>query len=76
MNLLVDVGFNKEVAEDCALYWSKEIGDLAKLINFSDNMDSEEISNMGKKAKQRVAKEYTWDKICKEYENIYVGGFK
>ena len=76
LNLLVDVGFNKEVAEDCALYWSKEIGDLAKLINFSDNMDSEEISNMGKKAKQRVAKEYTWDKICKEYENIYVGGFK
>lgn len=33
LNLLVDIGFNREVAEDCALYWSKELGELAKLIN-------------------------------------------
>lgn len=29
LNLLVDVGFNKEVAEDCALYWSRKPGSLA-----------------------------------------------
>lgn len=28
LNLLVDVGFNKEVAEDCALYWSHKPGSL------------------------------------------------
>ena len=28
LNLLVDIGFNREVAEDCALYWSKELGEL------------------------------------------------
>ena len=33
LNLLVDVGFNKEVAEDCALYWSRKPGSLAKLID-------------------------------------------
>ncbi len=33
LNLLVDVGFNKEVAEDCALYWSRKPGNLAELID-------------------------------------------
>ena len=33
LNLLVDVGFNKEVAEDCALYWSRKPWSLAKLID-------------------------------------------
>ena len=43
MNLLVDVGFNKEVAKDCALYWNKKTGNLAKLINKVDHMQLEEI---------------------------------
>ena len=32
MNLLVDIGFNREVAEDCALYWSKELGEFSRSI--------------------------------------------
>lgn len=72
LNLLVDVGFNREVAEDCALYWSRDDGNLASLINKVDLMDEEESIEMGNKAKDRVAKEYTWEKICKEYENIFV----
>lgn len=32
LNLLLDVGFNREVAEDSALYWNKDNGNLAKLI--------------------------------------------
>ena len=71
LNLLVDVGFNKEVAEDCALYWNREKGNLAKLINSADQMSSEEIIKMGQKAKKRVANEYTWEKICNEYEEIW-----
>lgn len=71
LNLLVDVGFNKEVAEDCALYWNREKGNLAKLINNADQMSSEEIIKMGQKAKKRVANEYTWEKICNEYEEVW-----
>ena len=71
LNLLVEVGFNKEVAEDCALYWSKEKGSLANLIDRADAMSQEEIIAMGKKAKRRVAKEYTWEKICRQYEEIF-----
>ena len=40
LNLLVDVGFNREVAEDCALYWSRESGSLAKLIDKADQMSA------------------------------------
>lgn len=72
LNLLVDVGFNKEVAEDCALYWSREEGNLAKLIDKADKMSAKEILELGKKARSRVKNEYTWDKICKMYEYIFV----
>ena len=72
LNLLVDVGFNKEVAEDCALYWSREPGSLANLIDKSDRMNSDEIVEMGRRAKKRVADEYTWDKICRQYEEVFI----
>ena len=42
LNLLVDVGFNKEVAEDCALYWSRKPGSLAKLIDKADKMSADQ----------------------------------
>lgn len=70
--MLVDVGFNREVAEDCALYWSRESGSLAKLIDKADQMSAEEIEELGQKAKKRVAEEYTWDKICRQYEDVFV----
>ena len=76
LNLLVDVGFNKEVAEDCALYWNREKGNLAKLIDIADQMSVDEIKKMGQKAKKRVAKEYTWEKICGQYEVVFATGGK
>lgn len=72
LNLLVDVGFNKEVAEDCALYWSRKRGSLAKLIDKADLLSSEEIVELGRKAKKRVAEEYTWEKICGMYESEFL----
>lgn len=71
LNLLVDVDFNREVAEDCAIYWSRDDGELARLINKTDRMSAEEIERMGQKAKKRVAEEYTWDKICGQYECLF-----
>lgn len=71
LNLLVDVGFNREVAEDCAFYWNRDDGELAKLINKVDSMDYDEIKKLGHKAKNRVAKEYTWERISDLYENIF-----
>lgn len=72
LNLLVDVGFNKEVAKDGALYWSRKNGELAKLINEVDNMDENIINELGRKAKKRVAEEYTWNKITQLYADVFI----
>jgi rhamnosyltransferase len=73
LNLLLDVGFNREVGEDGALYWSKEDGALASLIHKADAMTAEEISAMGIKAKERITKEYSWDYIVDCYEKVFLG---
>lgn len=74
LNLLVDVGFNREVAVDGALYWTKEEGSLARLIDKADRMDETEIEELGKRAKQRITEEYTWEKIVKKYERLFIEG--
>ena len=71
LNLLLDVGFNREVAEEAAVYWSKEDGDLAKLINTSDEMNSDEIEKIGIKAKQRIEEAYSWQFITDEYMRLF-----
>ena len=72
LNLLLGVGFNREVAEDAALYWSKAPGDLAKLIEQADAMPQAEIDALAAKARQRIATAYSWEFICREYENLFL----
>ena len=72
LNLLLGVGFNREVAEEAALYWSKDSGDLARLIEQADEMTAEEIQVMGVKAKKRIADAYSWEFIASEYENLFL----
>lgn len=72
LNLLIDVGFNREVAENSALYWDKTDDNLAKLINRVDQMHEDEIKKFGIKAKKRVKQEYTWKKICGMYEKLFL----
>ena len=72
LNLLLGVGFNREVAEDAALYWSKEPGDLAKLIEKADTMTAEERAALGEKAKKRIADAYSWQFIADEYEKLFM----
>lgn len=70
LNLLLDVGFNREVALDSALYWSKREGDLAKLIESCEGMNREELSC---KAKDRIKTSYSWEYISNRYEEIWLG---
>ena len=76
LNLLLDVGFNREVAEDNALYWSKESGNLASLIEKADTLRDAEREALGKKAKQRIADAYSWQFIADEYERLFLTGKK
>lgn len=74
LNLLLDVGFNREVGEDAALYWSKEEGSLAGLIDEADAMATEAIFSLGEKAKKRIADSYSWEHIVAEYEKVFLEG--
>lgn len=72
LNLLLDVNFNREVGGDGALYWGRNLNMLAKMINRIDKMQKEEIKMYENKAKSRVIREYTWEKICKLYERLFL----
>ncbi|WP_343010475.1 beta 1-4 rhamnosyltransferase Cps2T [Bifidobacterium adolescentis] len=71
LNLLLDVGFNREVAEDSALYWTKQSGNLASLIDWADGMNADEISELGKKASLRIVEAYSWQHIADEYKSRF-----
>jgi rhamnosyltransferase len=73
LNLLLDVGFNREVAEEAALYWSKESGSLARLIEYADTLLPEEMVALGCKAKQRIADAYSWQFIADQYKQLFLG---
>ena len=73
LNLLLDVGFNREVGEDAALYWTKEEGNLTDLIERTDQMEESVRKEMGIKAKNRIKKAYSWRFIVQEYENVFIG---
>lgn len=70
LNLLYDVGFNREVAEDGALYWNLKNMNLANLLEKADNLERSTVNELSKFARQRIRKEYTWEKIVRKYEDI------
>lgn len=72
LNLLLNVGFNKEVAENSALYWNKQKGNLKELINQADCMSEHEIEILGKKAKNRILEAYSWEYISMRYEKCFL----
>ena len=72
LNLLLDVGFNREVGEDGAVYFNKKEMNLSKLIDELDQITPEKIAEIGKKAKKRILQEYSWNYIVKEYENQFI----
>jgi len=71
LNLLFDVGFNKEVGVDSALYWSKQEGELTRLIEKTDGMDEDERVNFGLMAKGRIKNAYSWKFIGNEYKRLW-----
>ena len=73
LNLLYDVGFNKEVAEDGAFYWNLDSFNLADLIKRCDKLNKDTTDKLSKKAKNRIKNEYTWKKIVNDYEKLFVG---
>lgn len=72
LNLLLDVGFNREVAEGGAVYWNKENGNLAALLSNLEVYEEVAVTGYGSNAKERIDREYSWKKIIEDYEEIFI----
>lgn len=72
LNLLLKVGFNEEVAEDAAIYWTKNEGNLAKIIEQADAISQELRTEYGNKAKKRINDLYSWKFICDRYAETFI----
>ncbi len=68
LNLLLDVGFNREVAEEAALYWTKEPGSLAALIEQVESLPKEAIVKLATSARERIRTAYSWQLISDSYK--------
>lgn len=67
INLLLDVGFNKEVGRVNALYFSDEMNDLKNLMNKIEINIPENLN-----PQKEIAERYTWKKINQEYEQLFL----
>lgn len=70
LNLLLDVGFNREVGENGALYWEKD--NLHILIEEAEKLDEEKIKILEENAKERIKKQFSWEYIVDEYEKEFI----
>lgn len=72
LNLLLDVGFNREVAGESALYWVKDSGELASLIHRADEMEREQLDDMDKASTLRIVSNFSWLYIVQQYEKVFL----
>lgn len=70
LNLIYNVDFNHQVAQETALYWNKEDGNLSQLIDSVDGQVS--FEDLGNTAKANMKENYTWEKIVGEYEELFL----
>lgn len=70
LNLIFNVDFNHQVAQETALYWNKEDGNLSGLIDSVDGQVS--FEDLGNAAKANMKENYTWEKIVGEYEELFL----
>ena len=72
LNMLLNVCFNKEVADDSAVFWEKDNGSLSKLIEKVDSFENTQIEQYKNKAVNRIESEYSWDSVANKYKLIFV----
>ncbi|MDT2842082.1 beta 1-4 rhamnosyltransferase Cps2T [Vagococcus lutrae] len=72
-SLLLDVGFNKEVADKSAIYWTKNEMNLSEKINQLSVLDYVAIDELDKKSKSIILKVFNWESIISKYEKIIKG---
>lgn len=72
VNMLLDVGFNREVGLDSTLYWTKEEGSLARLIEQVDGLTGEQIDQLDIASRERIQSAYSWEYISGRYAQVFL----
>lgn len=72
VNLLLDVSFNREVAQDAALYWDKTMGSLSGVIELTDAMEEASMDALANAGRERIRNTYSWERICDQYEQLWL----
>lgn len=72
LSLLLDVGFNFEVAEGVALFWESHEGSLACLVTEADNLGRGAIESYSDRSKNVIKTRYSWPVIVELYEAIFI----
>ncbi|MGM0329862.1 rhamnosyltransferase [Enterococcus sp. AZ084] len=72
LNLLLDVGFNREVALKGAKYWNKETGNLSNTINEVETYNDKIISFFACESNTIISDNFTWDKIVSLYSQLFI----
>lgn len=74
LNLIYDIGYNREVAQKAAMYWNKDKESLARAISDAEAATSQSICEYGNAAKKRIIDDYTWESIAEKYESLFISG--
>lgn len=69
LNLVLDVSFNRNVAQNSVLYWEKD--NLTELIHMADAISKYEKQAYGRKSSDVIIRNYTWGKIVSQYEELF-----
>ena len=68
--LALDTVFNREVLADGGLFFPRDESVLAELIRRIEG-DRALVEEMRRKGPARIAKEYTWEKVSDQYEQLF-----
>lgn len=71
VNILLHVGFNREVAGKAAVYFQKKPGSLAACMKEVEAFSPEERETYERAAKQRIRTGYSHEKIVTAYEELF-----
>jgi len=68
--MAIDVPFNRDVLQDCGLYFKPDEDSLYLTMKWSLENENE-LESYKNKAQNRILQEYTWEKIALQYEQLF-----
>lgn len=72
LNILFDVGFNRECGREASIYFDAKNNCLANIINKVDLFSSDRICQYDVDSTNEVVERYSWSSIVRKYEQLFL----